>query len=122
MTSATNNVRDRLLATCKRRYSTATIDGIGEVRLQSLSELERAKVEVASKNDQFKLRALLIAVSLVDVDGNRLFSDDDVDSVLSMDSRITLRLSDAVLEHIGRDDEAGSQLKNYETTPGEPVP
>jgi hypothetical protein len=97
-------IRDKLLATCnKRRVAEYNVDGLGEVRLQSLTELERASVEKTANEDTTKLRAMLIAYSMVDEDGNRLFSDEEVGTVLAMDSRFTLPLSTAVLNHLGRD-------------------
>jgi hypothetical protein len=97
-------IRDKLLATCnKRRVASYNVDGLGEVRLQSLTELERASVEKTANEDTTKLRAMLIAYSMVDEDGNRLFSDDEIGTVLAMDSRFTLPLSTAVLNHVGRD-------------------
>lgn len=97
------SLRDKLLKTCVRRYTRRDVDGIGSVRVQSLTELERATVEVVASQDAKKMRAMLIVQSLVDDDGNRLFSDKEVDSVLQMDSRISMALSDVVLDHIGRD-------------------
>lgn len=115
------SVRDKMLASRSRRYEQAHCEGLGWVRVQSLSELERAKVERAAGQDVTRLRATLIAMSVVDVEGHRLFSDDEVDAILDMDSRITLALSDIVMEHIGRD-KTEAHLKNSSATPGEPVP
>ena len=97
------SLRDRLLKTCVRRYARRNVDGLGSVRVQSLTELERATVESIASQDAKKMRAMLIVQSLVDDDGNRLFSDKEVDSVLQMDSRVSIALSDVVLDHIGRD-------------------
>lgn len=97
------SLRDKLLKTCVRRYTRRDVDGIGSVRVQSLTELERATVEAIASQDPKKMRAMLIVQSLVDEDGNRLFSDKEVDSVLQMDSRVSIALSDVVLDHIGRD-------------------
>ena len=117
---ATTTIRDALLASCKRRYTEETIEGLGTVRLQSLTELERAKVEVAARDNASVLRGMLIAMSLVDDEGNRLFGDGEVDTILAMDSRLTLRVSDVVLAHIGKD-KTEDAVKNSETTPAEPV-
>jgi hypothetical protein len=118
----TSNVRDALLASTKRRYTTTEVSGLGTVRLQSLTELERAKIEEVASTDVTRMRAHLIAFALVDDDGNRLFADLEVEQILKMDSRLTGDLSTAVMLHVGRQDTTEDQLKNSEGIPGEPVP
>ena len=78
--------RDSVFAFCSRRYKTVSIDGLGEVRLRSLSERERSACEVGRPEE---LRARLIAFSVCDSDGNREFGDADIERLLDLDSAIS---------------------------------
>lgn len=117
-----SDIRDKLLGSVQRRYSTVEVPGLGAVRLQSLTELERAQIEQVAATDVTRMRAQLIAVALVDDAGNRLFSDQETDHILRMDSRLTGELSTAVMLHVGRQDTTEDQVKNSEGTPAEPAP
>lgn len=118
----TSDIRDKLLGSVKRRYSTADIAGLGQVRMQSLTELERAQIEQVATTDVTRMRAHLIALSLVDDDGNRLFADQEVETILKMDSRLTGDLSTAVMLHVGRQDATEDAVKNSDGTPAGPAP
>lgn len=101
--------REAMLAVCKRRYVTVDVPGVGDVRLQSLSELERSQYELAaldnknavSREKLLHQRCRLIALCVVDDEGKRLFSDDDVRLLLEMDSQITNAIFDAAQLHCG---------------------
>lgn len=117
-----SDIRDRLLGSVKRRYSTAEVAGLGLVRMQSLTELERAQIEQVASTDVTRMRAQLIALSLVDDEGHRLFADQEVETILKMDSRLTGELSTAVMLHVGRQDTTEDEVKNSEGTPAGPAP
>lgn len=108
------NTRDQLRKRCQRRYRELTIDGI-DFRLQSMTEAERSSVELSPLP---RLRAVLIATCLVDEDGDRLYtdSDEDIDELLKLDSRITVPLSDAISDHC-QVAELEELVKNFEETP-----
>ena len=112
--------RDELLSTCKRRYRLAEIAGLPQpVRIQSLSEGERATIETKlSGSDLSKLRAALVVRCVVDEDGDRLFADEDVDQVLEMDSTIVSEISDAIQDHCATA-EIEELAKNSNGTPGD---
>lgn len=91
--------RSALLGKRSRRYLEVDITGLGPVRIQSLSERERAELEVKAMSDTSQFRANLIALTLVDEDGARLFADSDVDSILEVDSSLTGELAAHINEH-----------------------
>lgn len=92
--------RDSFLALATRRYQTVTIPEFGDVRIQSLSEGERAKIETEAAKDNFAtLRARLVAACLVDEDGTRLFGDDECEAIGRLDSRYVAPIADAINDH-----------------------
>lgn len=104
MTIAT---RDAFLQSAKRRYTTVEIDGFGEVRLQSITAGEQAEIEASGYTDDKKERAKQMAQwqaryickCVVGADGNRVFSDDELEHVLRMDSGVTAPLYEAITQH-----------------------
>jgi hypothetical protein len=97
--------RNDLLARCKRRFNTVSIDGM-EFRLQSLSESEKSRFEKAVINKKtgevyMSARRRLLITMLVDDDGQPLLSGSDLDLLGEMDGAIVAKLFDAASEHAG---------------------
>lgn len=96
-----SDIRHKIFAAKHRRYADVDVHGFGTIRVQSLSEKERSSLEVAAGQDPASLRSRMIAAAIVDQDGNRVFSDAEVDQIGEVDFRVTLALADAVAEHCG---------------------
>lgn len=101
---------DFLGSTCERRYREVTLPISGKrVRIQSLSELERARYEAALIDGNGRRiaarvrdqRARLICLCLVDERGDRLLHDTDVDAVLARDSHDDGYLYDQIFDLVG---------------------
>ena len=113
--------RDDLLARCKRRYNTVSIDGM-QFRLQSLSESEKSRFEKQVINKKtgevyMSARRRLLITMLVDDDGEPLLSGSDLDLLGEMDGAIVAKLFDAASEHAGfsNTDEIEELEKNCES-------
>lgn len=119
--------KDALLKAAARRYRDVEVDGL-KFRVQSISEGERSAIEtdhaLAADDDKKKRQAMqcyksrFIVSCLVDGQGNRIFADNDVETVKQMDSRITNRLMDAIEEHIGISAEDSEALAKNSTPTG----
>jgi hypothetical protein len=98
-----------LFAKAKRRYT--EVDG---VRIQSLTELEKINVrglwskrakelpkddKVAESEHVDRMNAELLVLTLVDESGNRLFADNEISEVQTLDSVMFDTLADAAYEH-----------------------
>lgn len=121
------DLRKRMLQDARiRRYAEFEIDGFGTVRIQSLTERERASIEKQAGGDDFCYRASLIALAVVDSNGDRVFSDADVDQLAEADCQITIALSDAVIAHVGAmqftQQGIEAAVKNCEATQPDAVP
>ena len=97
--------RNDLLARCKRRYNTVSIDGM-QFRLQSLSESEKSRFEKQVINKKtgevyMSARRRLLITMLVDEEGEPLLSGSDLDLLGEMDGAIVAKLFDAASEHAG---------------------
>jgi hypothetical protein len=105
-----------ILSQCKRRY--IEVDG---VRLQSLTEWEMSNLRSRwhsrmNKQDDSVLALMtvdLLAVCIVDEEGNRLFSDKEAGELKSLDSKFAQRLNEACRIHCGLDDD-GSEVDDLE--------
>lgn len=81
--------KEDLLSRYGRRVESLTVEGVGEFRVQSLSESEKATYEGTwfDKNGKvierkFRLRkALLLSLTLLDENGARMFPDEEVESL-----------------------------------------
>ena len=101
--------RNTFLQPAKRRYADVSIKDFGNVRIQSLTERERSKLEASQldkngRNDPRKaalFKSRLIAAVVVDSDGNLLLTGGDLDAILSMDATVTAKIFDAAVEHCG---------------------
>ena len=83
------------------------IDGVGRFRIRSMTEGERGTIEasVLYADDRAAaaklLKPRLICACLVDDDGDRIFSDADLDAITGLDSSVTSALADAIEQHCG---------------------
>lgn len=106
--------RNELLSGLKRRYDTMRLPVAGHlVRFQSLSEAEHAAYEMQrlSPNENSILvpdaeqvelvRPRLIALCLVDAEGNRLFGEQDIEQLRLWDSSDTRALYVRLQQHCG---------------------
>lgn len=129
--------RDQLLsaAKAKRRFVEVTLPVSGcAVRVQSLTELERAKFQSGflDKNGDVRPDRLvnanrrLIVLCLVDAAGNRLLNDNDVNGMTEWDTADVQFLATACGRHTGIAagdvQDAGDPEKNSEGTPAEGSP
>ena len=124
------NPRDHNMALTRQSYSDLTQRRYADdvcagkpVRIQSLTELERSKIEAACGEDFSDIRARLIAASLVDEDGNRIFTDEaeDIAFIMNMDSAFIAPVSDLIQAHSQWSDLADA-VKNSPDTLGEDSP
>lgn len=105
--------RAELLQMAQRSY--ADVDG---VRLQSLTELERSSLDSIwgerynkTKSIDMVMRRELLVLCIVDDQGTRLFADNEVALLGSMDSKIISKLYEAARKLTGMDDD-GEVAKN----------
>lgn len=98
----TDEIHGLLFAKGKaRRFGTYPVPGLGTVRVQSLSERERAGIERAVQGGSSLYRPHMIALAVVDDEGRRVFTDDDVTDLAEVDSRLVLALAEVVATHVG---------------------
>lgn len=102
--------KDTLLKKGQRRTGKATIDGLGEVCLRSLSEAEWSAYQrdsVDLTTGQVTAQGLstakprLIALVVAKEDGARLFSNADVPAIQEMDAAVVNKLYDACEKFCG---------------------
>ena len=91
--------REAILSKTTRRYATIELPEVGEVRVRSLTERERSICELKAVEDTQNFRATLIAMTLVDEDGDRLFTDSDVVTIGEIDSAVTGAIVTKIEEH-----------------------
>ena len=114
-----NDVRAAFFNASKRRYDTTTVPIIGAVRIRSLTAGEvrawREAVTGEGGKDLQYANELLVAASVVDDAGDRLFSDDDARSAVfgDMDGAAFAVLAKAVRKHTNS--EADPDWKAIET-------
>jgi hypothetical protein len=114
--------RDAFLSHAKKRYAEEEIRGVGTVRIQSVSGKEHDQIAAMVTDDDDNVdmltwRAAWIAACIVNVDGKRIFADNDIDTINDFDSRILLRLYSAVSRHVGLGADTVEELeKNSEGT------
>lgn len=98
-----------LLKRTERRYKDVPLHDGSKVRLQSLTDLERMEWnqelfdedgKPVAQNWKYQTAKLLVR-TIVDGDGNRVFSDEDWELLLDIDSLDTDTLGDEAREHIG---------------------
>ena len=124
--------RNELLAPAQRVYEVVDTS-LGPVRIQSLTERQRSQWEADSLDRNGKLskkglltaKARLIAESVVDEKGERLFTPMDVDRLQDLDAGVSNKLSDAC-QHLSGISEADADIeeleKNSEEIPSDSSP
>lgn len=118
-----------LTGTYKRRFVYWPVPAMGKrYRIQSLSELERSRVENSLLSNKGRIRGdrmleikcRWIQATAVDEDGNLLHSESDIPAMLSQDSLWIDQLIEGVKRHVGiSDDDLADQEKNYGTIPAD---
>lgn len=113
--------RDVLMKFAVRRQADVEISGVGIVRLQSLTEKERAQILAKGTESPETVDARVIAATVIDERGYRIWSDDQLDQILSLDASVTMELRSAIDKHIaGRTIE--DHGKNLSGTNGDASP
>lgn len=111
----------------QRRFGQAVVPAHNiRYRIRSLSERERNEFEAklmnpktgAVKVDRLKLAKVgLIAMCIVDIDGNRVFTDAQAKELLDVDSAITDSLHEQISDFVGfSDGDVDKLVKNSGTT------
>ena len=85
--------------------------GAGEVLIREFTTADREKFEVlamqmSSGKGAKNMKAKLIAISLVNEQGGRVFGDDEINKIAMMPSTITEKIFNEVLELNGMADDA----------------
>jgi hypothetical protein len=117
--------REQLLAPMKRIYKEIEIEGLGKVRIRNISEAERARMEAPNYTKKGTLnleklgdaRCRLIVAAVVDVDGNPILTNSDVQHLRANDSRIINELSEAIGEHCGISQQDMEDIEKNSPTP-----
>lgn len=99
------SIRDNLQAAVARRFHSATVPTLGDVRIQSLSEFERAEIEERGQKTPKLFNCYLMIGTLVDDDGDRVLSEGDIEWLKQLDSRVSTAIVREILAHCGQPDE-----------------
>lgn len=97
----------------KRRFATVSIEGLGNVRIRSLTELERSRLEASMRDKrgnlnttkQVEIKCRVIVAAVVDEEGNQVFTNSDIAQLGQQDSKITNELVEAIQAHCGWSDD-----------------
>lgn len=111
--------RAKFLQPAERRYTEIEIEDFGRIRLQSLSEREQADYDMSildskgrwSRRAASNARRRLIALTVVDADGNRVFHDSEIDALGELDGQIANAIYEAAEAHCGS---AAKQIEQAE--------
>lgn len=115
----------------KRRYDEKEFDGIGRIRIQSITELERKRWQMHSldKEGSVDLKKIplagprLVTIAVVDEKGNKQFTESDAKRIADLDSGVVGRLTDWIQTHCGFDDlSIEDAVKNSNGSPSEDSP
>lgn len=112
--------RESLLNRTNRRYTEVTVDGV-KYRIQSLTEGEKSRYENSITNSKgsvkLQARMQLLIATVVDDEGNRLFTSDDYSAMAQVDGALTGKLFNAAIEHCGfQEADIDELVKNSEAT------
>lgn len=94
--------RAELLRFAQRRYLKVPVPWLApdaEVRIQSLTEGERAKIERSITEDGPSARVRMLIAAVVDENGHAIFADEHAAMLETLDSQAVAALIDAVSEH-----------------------
>lgn len=98
------------LAAKKRRFKEFELPGLGKCRIRSMTEGEWSALDMKNidkKNGGYNWAAYrlsdarLIAFCLVDASGERIFGDEDLESIMEFDTSIIAPLRKEIVEHCG---------------------
>ena len=127
MTVAT---RDKFREALKRRYTlTPDLPVFGQVRLQSLSDRQRRRIDASKVGDDGEVDiskyeevfGWMAVEAVIDENGDRIFSDADVEWLCELDSNATEPLRECIEEHcqLGRHRKSQATLRDMlERDPG----
>lgn len=117
--------REEFLKKKSRRFSVVALPSGGEVRLQSLNDMEQSKYETSfnfaknGKSDFHAAKRRLLIRCMVDAEGRRIFADHEEDELIDMDGRDMAILYREAKKLTGLDsDDADTAIKNSETPQG----
>jgi hypothetical protein len=120
--------KDDFFAATKRRFKEVNLPSGMTTRIRSLSAGEWADFEMGSVNKAkgggFNFKGLrnsdfrLIAASVVDGDGNLIFTDADIPQLETLDAADSVALSRAIKEHSGLTRDVEDAQKNLSGTNG----
>ncbi len=96
-------MRDKLLERGRPRYATIRVPDIGDVRVRSLSARETFALadRLAAAADKHEEAAIYIQACAVDDDGQPLFGDDDLETLINLEPHVTNALYSGILRHVG---------------------
>jgi hypothetical protein len=89
------NLRDKYLSTRPGKLTTTDVDGWGTVYLRSLTIAELDELADQEHVDQKAATLLAFTRFVVDGNGARVFSDDDVDSVRGLPAQVVAQVVSA---------------------------
>ena len=129
----TNNLinRDALLGKTARRYDIVTLPGGDCVRIQSLTELEKSEYEnsvISARGRAMRSKMLiacrqLVVLCVVDGEGNRMLSSDDISAMSGLDGAVTAAIFTAARTHCGFEEgDIEGLVKNSESVRVEDSP
>ena len=108
-----------------KQFASRRYDEVQGIRLQSLTELELSKLESLwaqryhdTKQMNPVMRRELLCLCIVDDEGNRIFSNDEVDALAELDGGVTSQLYSTCRVLCGLDEpsDAGKKAKKLEET------
>ncbi len=120
-----------LLGASVRRFKIISDPMVGNVRIQSWTELQRARFEAAMKGKDGKLsvtksldtKCRAIVESVVDENGTQVYTNSDIEKLRLQDSRIIDFLCTEICKHVGITEDDFEELeKNSEPTRGADSP
>lgn len=114
-----------LTAQDKRRFTVEKIEGIGNVRIQSIFEGERQEIAATVKGESARERdrggremdCQIICWAVVDANGDRILSEAHVPALMARDAGVISRLSAAIQRHWGLNETIADAKKNSSETP-----
>lgn len=119
----TTLTREALLGKSKRRYKDVALFDGDSARIQSLSEAELGEYDAAAYDPKsfkvtpeclVKRRRLLVALSLVDDAGSRLFKSNEVDELLGVDAKVVAMIHKACIDFNSLEDSEDVQSESEE--------